>query len=155
MLWAIQGCKVLLNFSILLLKFSWNFGQNTEICLNFLTVVSTQKFWNLCEIWHKYWNYCNLLPKWVSTRRQPWLFTVNILEKTKHDGTVFSAFHSMAAYPPCSSHTDSSSPGTCSGGSTYRTPATNKYPTGAALHLTHLPLVSHICVSELAWHWFR
>ena len=33
-----QGCQVLLNFSILLLISHfcyWNFGQNTEICLNF------------------------------------------------------------------------------------------------------------------------
>ena len=37
------------EITLLLLKFSWNFGRNTEICLNF-SVVSTQKYWNLCKI---------------------------------------------------------------------------------------------------------
>ena len=42
--------------TLLLLKFSWNFDQNTEICLNF-SVASTQKYWNLCKIMQKCWNY--------------------------------------------------------------------------------------------------
>ena len=44
-----------MEITLLLLKFSWNFGQNTEICLNF-SVVSAQKYWTLCKIFQKYWN---------------------------------------------------------------------------------------------------
>ena len=56
---------------LLLLKFSWNFGQNTEIFLNF-SAVSAQKYWNLCKFMQKlYWNY--LLLKWVSRGWQPCL----------------------------------------------------------------------------------
>ena len=58
------------EITLLLLKFSWNFGQNTEICLNF-SVVSTQKYWNVGRIMQKYWNYCNLLLKWVCRVWQP------------------------------------------------------------------------------------
>ena len=65
------GCQVLLSFSLfkhyLLLKLHfcyWNFGQTTEIRLNFL-VVSARKYWNVCRIMQNYLNYCNLLLKWV------------------------------------------------------------------------------------------
>ena len=53
------------EITLLLLKFSWNFGPNTEICLNF-SVASAQKYWSLSKIRLKYWNYCSLLLKWVS-----------------------------------------------------------------------------------------
>ena len=43
------------EITLLLLKFSWNFGQITEICLNF-SVVSAQKYWTLSIIMQKYWN---------------------------------------------------------------------------------------------------
>ena len=74
---GMQGCQVLLNFSIcywnctFLTEIFLKFCQNTEICLNF-PVVSAQKYWNLCEITQKYWNYYNLLLKWVPRGWQPW-----------------------------------------------------------------------------------
>ena len=58
------------EITMLLLKFSWNFGQYTEICLNF-PVAYAQKYWNLCKIMQKYWNYCYPLLKWVSRGWQP------------------------------------------------------------------------------------
>ena len=48
------------EITLSLLKFSWNFGQNIEICLNF-SIVCTQKYRNLCKVMHKYLN--NLLLK--------------------------------------------------------------------------------------------
>ena len=51
----------LIKITLLLLKFSWNFGQNTEICLNFSVVSQNTE---ICvKIMQNYWNYCNLLTK--------------------------------------------------------------------------------------------
>ena len=60
------------EITLLLLKFSLNFGPNTEIYCNF-SVVCTQKYWNLCRIMQRYWNCLNLLLKWVSRGWQPWM----------------------------------------------------------------------------------
>ena len=48
-----QGCKVLLKYFVtgivlLLLKFAWNFGQNTEICLDF-SVFNTEICVKVCK----------------------------------------------------------------------------------------------------------
>ena len=65
----IQGCQLLLNFSILfkemrpwVRKYFWILAQNTEIFCYF-SIIIVWKYWNLGKCYWKSQNYCKLLLK--------------------------------------------------------------------------------------------